>query len=172
MLFTILCSWQSLFTANVWSIISHEISSIWYSNCISQGGFELICCNFKAKLTIQAIMLALWYALHAKGFLQYLHSLYEICHSDNSSWFKICDSLCAENYASVNTNGTYKITTLHINGLVQDCSYPIANALELLQSCAKPFTWTTNENRVDLFCLKMKNVTIQKIMSMGLPLLN
>ena len=26
----------------------------------------------------------------------------------------------------------------HINGLVQDCSYSIANALELLQSCTKP----------------------------------
>ena len=27
---------------------------------------------------------------------------------------------------------------LHIDGLVQDCSNSIANALELLQSCAKP----------------------------------
>ena len=26
----------------------------------------------------------------------------------------------------------------HIDGLVQDCSISIANALELLQSCAKP----------------------------------
>ena len=30
---------------------------------------------------------------------------------------------------------------LYINGLAQDCSYSIANALELLQSCTKPSTW-------------------------------
>ena len=29
----------------------------------------------------------------------------------------------------------------HIDGLVQDCSISIANALELLQSCAKPSIW-------------------------------
>ena len=28
-----------------------------------------------------------------------------------------------------------------LSGLVQDCSNPIANALELLQSCTKPFIW-------------------------------
>ena len=30
----------------------------------------------------------------------------------------------------------------HIDGLVQDCSNSIANALELLQSCTKPSTFT------------------------------
>ena len=30
---------------------------------------------------------------------------------------------------------------LYIDGLVQDCSNSIANALELLQSCTKPSTW-------------------------------
>ena len=29
----------------------------------------------------------------------------------------------------------------HIDGLVQDCSISIANALELLQSCTKPSIW-------------------------------
>ena len=29
----------------------------------------------------------------------------------------------------------------HFNGLVQDCSNSIANALELLQSCTKPSIW-------------------------------
>ena len=33
-----------------------------------------------------------------------------------------------------------KIAT-HIDGLVQDCSNSIANALELLQSCTKPSTF-------------------------------
>ena len=33
--------------------------------------------------------------------------------------------------------GTGLITKLHINGLVQDCSNSIANALELLWSCTK-----------------------------------
>ena len=31
----------------------------------------------------------------------------------------------------------------HVDGLVQDCSNSIANALELLQSCPKPLTWTS-----------------------------
>ena len=30
------------------------------------------------------------------------------------------------------------LTIEHIDGLVQDCSKPIANALELLQFCIKP----------------------------------
>ena len=30
---------------------------------------------------------------------------------------------------------------IHVNGLVQDCSNSIANALELLQSCTKPSMW-------------------------------
>ena len=32
------------------------------------------------------------------------------------------------------------IANLHTDDLVQDCSNSIANALELLQSCAKPST--------------------------------
>ena len=32
----------------------------------------------------------------------------------------------------------YNGIQLYINGLVQDCSNSIANALELLQSCPKP----------------------------------
>ena len=31
------------------------------------------------------------------------------------------------------------------NGLAQDCSITIANALEILQSCTKPSIWTKNE---------------------------
>ena len=34
-----------------------------------------------------------------------------------------------------------EIQIQYIDGLVQDCSYPIANALELLQSCTKPSTY-------------------------------
>ena len=30
---------------------------------------------------------------------------------------------------------------VHVDGLVQDCSNSIANALELLQSCTEPSTW-------------------------------
>ena len=33
------------------------------------------------------------------------------------------------------------ILKLHFDGLVQDCSISIANALEILQSCAKPLMW-------------------------------
>ena len=32
-----------------------------------------------------------------------------------------------------------KVLIHHVDGLVQDCSNSIANALELLQSCTKPF---------------------------------
>ena len=32
-------------------------------------------------------------------------------------------------------------TQLYIDGLVQDCSNSIANALELLQSCTNPLIW-------------------------------
>ena len=32
----------------------------------------------------------------------------------------------------------------NIDGLVQDCSNSIANALELLQSCTKPLTYPKN----------------------------
>ena len=35
----------------------------------------------------------------------------------------------------------YKIFEMHIDGLVQDCSISIANALEILQSCIKPSIW-------------------------------
>ena len=31
-----------------------------------------------------------------------------------------------------------ELSVYHIDGLVQDCSNSIANALELLQSCTKP----------------------------------
>ena len=31
---------------------------------------------------------------------------------------------------------------LHIDGLAQDCSNSIANALELLQFCTKPLIWS------------------------------
>ena len=33
------------------------------------------------------------------------------------------------------------VTNHHFEGLVQDCSNSIANALELLQSCTKPLYW-------------------------------
>ena len=32
----------------------------------------------------------------------------------------------------------YNDSNIHVDGLAQDCSNPIANALELLQACAKP----------------------------------
>ena len=59
------------------------------------------------------------------------------------------------------------MVTEHVDGLVQDCSNSIANALELLQSCTKPsmllwinlyidqmqYTlWSTNTVRVLLQC--------------------
>ena len=44
---------------------------------------------------------------------------------------------------------TYSV--VHIDGLVQDCTNSIANALELLQSCTKPSTWYVNSTVVHCF---------------------
>ena len=43
------------------------------------------------------------------------------------------------------------LTLYHINGLVQDCSISIANALEILQSCTKASTciWKIPDKNVD-----------------------
>ena len=43
--------------------------------------------------------------------------------------------LCSSKYTSTQC---YKNAHAHIEGLAQDCNNSIANALELLQSCAKP----------------------------------
>ena len=47
---------------------------------------------------------------------------------------------------------SYSIRQCNIDGLVQDCSNSIANALELLQSCTKPSTW---------YCMQQKNDLIK-----------
>ena len=39
----------------------------------------------------------------------------------------------------------------YIDGLVQDCSISIANALELLQSCTKPSTCNSAGERLMIF---------------------
>ena len=41
------------------------------------------------------------------------------------------------------TRHQYISICVYIDGLVQDCSNSIALAMELLQSCAKPFIWCT-----------------------------
>ena len=46
-------------------------------------------------------------------------------------------------YAILNYIGLYNRIPLYIDGLAQDCSNSIANALELLQSCVKPSICTT-----------------------------
>ena len=38
-----------------------------------------------------------------------------------------------------NWNATFSV--MHLNGLMQDCSISIADALEILQSCTKPLIW-------------------------------
>ena len=40
----------------------------------------------------------------------------------------------------------YFLNTDYINGLVHDCSIFIGNALEILQSCTKPFMYDLEEN--------------------------
>ena len=48
---------------------------------------------------------------------------------------------------SLSHNGLNNIYVLfHIDGLVQDCSISIANALEILLSCTKPWIYSTEMN--------------------------
>ena len=47
---------------------------------------------------------------------------------------KICHLPGFQNFAFFKIN--------YINGLVQDCSNSIANAMELLQPCIKPYIWS------------------------------
>ena len=44
-------------------------------------------------------------------------------------------------------------TKYHIDGLVQDCSNSIANALELLQFCTKPLTCKVHPNNYTYYAL-------------------
>ena len=60
---------------------------------------------------------------NGQNFLNYMSIVYRICPPNNTYKFKIQDS-----------NIIYSV----IEGLVQDCSNSIANAMELLQSCIKP----------------------------------
>ena len=66
-------------------------------------------------------------------------------------------------YASI-PNATVIITPSqdNIDGLVQDCSNSIANALELLQSCTKPSIWLPKES-CDGKCVHMVWVHAQQI---------
>ena len=43
---------------------------------------------------------------------------------------------------------------LHLDGIARDCSYSIANALELLQSCTEPLMWcrSVNARKTGLHC--------------------
>ena len=45
------------------------------------------------------------------------------------------------------------IGRLHIDGLEQDCSNSISNALELLQSCTKPLIWCPNDTLVSIIII-------------------
>ena len=55
--------------------------------------------------------------------------------------------------------------THSIDGLVQDCSISITNALEILQPCTKPLVYSTENNlsrttqiyHPVIFCLEMVN---------------
>ena len=66
----------------------------------------------------------------------------------SGKWQPSCLSLNVLRTVVMTQNSVYQISprnkivvTLHINGLVQDCSNSSALAMELLQSCTKPSTW-------------------------------
>ena len=62
----------------------------------------------------------------------------------NVDWSSVnsCDihirAISQEIIRCLNHQSLKSLWKLHINGLVQDCSISIANALEILQSCTKP----------------------------------
>ena len=47
----------------------------------------------------------------------------------------------------------WHIYVAYTNGLVQDCSISIANAMEILQSCTKPSIWFNNKS----YCYSLQN---------------
>ena len=48
-------------------------------------------------------------------------------------------------FKSCGVENLWDLTVKHIEGLVQDYSISIANALEILQSCTKPLIWSDTE---------------------------
>ena len=64
--------------------------------------------------------------------LQWLQSIFSAVHKC-IFLIKHLRNLILSNIGQVEKN--------HIDGLAQDCNNSIAKALELLQSCTKPFLW-------------------------------
>ena len=60
--------------------------------------------------------------------------------------------------------------SMHINGLVQDCSISIANALEILQSCTKPSIYESLRLN-ELTLLVLRQESCGKITSVSLLLM-
>ena len=58
----------------------------------------------------------------------------------------------------------------YINGLVQDCSISIANAMEILQSCTKPSIWSENTGQFSVYWLKFSRMSVACVLlSLVLP---
>ena len=72
----------------------------------------------------------IWTKIHQ----EILHHMASSDHNENVVFIFIPCIVCSIKYA----NGLLCVTIGYIDGLRQDCSISIANALEILQSCTKP----------------------------------
>ena len=89
-------------------------------------------------------------------------SFSDTCESNNrliKKWYWLCRGCCgALFYFSPNYQWLCQTTISNIDGFAQDCSNSIANALELLQSCAKPLiycSWVVRQTRDEEIILWM-----------------
>ena len=75
-----------------------------------------------------------------------------------SQWIPIAASKVERVSMPLSPHAAVSCYIFHLNGLVQDCSNSIANALELLQSCTKPWIWSIClEARWNHFCNMANN---------------
>ena len=131
--FSCLWFWMGVYSAGGW--LNINMSSYQYRNCH--------CCN---KMILWLYYLHNWIPCtgkmtslnlgiedkspNCKDLVRYQSSLRTGIMSLKNFTKKIGFRLCLSNY-----------TENYIDGLMQDCSNSIANAMELLQSCTRPSMW-------------------------------
>ena len=82
-----------------------------------------------------------------------IYTVYHQCkeHSRICIWSLLCWALVLVEFVHIFQGyftGNDTIERVDINGLEQDCTICIANALEILQSCTKPSIWSSHFMRV------------------------
>ena len=144
----------------IWSnligqMISSEAISIvrWYY--LKQSHWSLIIwSNFIGQMMLyEAISLIRWYFLKQFSHSQMAHQdmgprLFHVIPGKYSLFVVHIYVLCGFSSQKICCAENVSMARQHIDGLVQDCSNSIVNALELLQSCIKPLTsWSSRKQK-------------------------